>query len=249
MKDSDVSTANRVGETRNQVSDYSEKGQTRRVASRALQSLYTSLGGENWRRKDGWLCPGSDVTKWHGLTIMEGAVVSLKLINNELEGELPSSMFKLVTLQELNLSYNNGIKGCLPTDIGNMTNLTVLHVYAASLTGLIPKSLSNLCNLEELWLNGNRLQGNIPHSLGKLRSLRELFLNSNELIGPIPESLSSLTKLEILNLGWNFLEGDFPDYLGNMVSEVCMCPAAFITLNLPWFLIYCILSCVEDTFC
>ncbi|CAM9198143.1 unnamed protein product [Discosporangium mesarthrocarpum] len=195
-----------------------DQAQTRRLANQALQDVFTTLGGDCWRNKDGWLTPGSDVRKWHGLTIESGTLISLNLINNDLEGEIPPGISDLVTLKEVNMSYNFGIKGSLPTNLGNMTNLRILHMYSASLTGTIPDSLSWLCNLEELWLNGNQLTGYIPRGLGHLSQLRELFLNSNELLGTIPQSFSGLTNLEGLNLGWNLLEGGFPSYLGNMVN-------------------------------
>ncbi|CAN0328759.1 unnamed protein product [Ascophyllum nodosum] len=190
----------------------------RRLANQAFIDIFGSLAGEQWSDRGGWLTPGTDVKRWHGITVEAGKPVSLNLINNELQGKLPSTISNLVTLKELNFAYNFGIVGELPREMGSMSSLTVLHLYSASIQGSIPETLGQLQNLEELWLNQNNLSGCIPEELGRLTNLRELYLNANELDGRIPFSFSELTNLEGLNLGWNELSGDFPSCLGNMIS-------------------------------
>lgn len=54
------------------------------------------------------------------------------------QGEIPNSISNLVALTELNMSYNFGITGLLPPEVGSMANLTVLHLYS---TGIHGKSL------------------------------------------------------------------------------------------------------------
>lgn len=191
--------------------------QVRNLANQALVDVFTLLGGERWKSQEGWLVSGTDVKNWHGVTVEVGKLVSLNLISNDLEGEIPSSISNLGTLRELNLSYNYGIVGLLPLEIGNMSSLKVLHLYSAGIHGPIPESLSRLGNLEELWLNGNRLSGSIPAGLGRLPRLRELYLNANELVGSIPSSFRHLTCLEALDVSWNKLSGDFAPCLGFMV--------------------------------
>lgn len=51
------------------------------------------------------------------------------------QGTAPSTMSNLVTLTELNMSYNFGLVGLLPLEVGNMTNLTVLHIYSTGIHG------------------------------------------------------------------------------------------------------------------
>eukprot|EP00904_Undaria_pinnatifida_P007505 jgi/Undpi1/3885/HiC_scaffold_16.g07253.m1 len=183
----------------------------RRMANQGLQDLYDWLGGENWRNSDGWLDPGSDVREWYGLTITSaGDLVSINLISNDLEGEMPESLCNLYCLQHLNLSYNSGLRGWIPEGLGDLSNLKTLHLYSALLTGAIPDSLGQLFSLEELFLHGNHLSGQIPASLGNLKCLRKLFLNSNELVGPVPPELGRLSSLDTLNLSWNNLEGEVP---------------------------------------
>lgn len=51
------------------------------------------------------------------------------------QGTIPSTISNLVTLNELNMSYNFGMAGFLPPEIGSMANLTVLHIYSAGIHG------------------------------------------------------------------------------------------------------------------
>lgn len=44
-------------------------------------------------------------------------------------------MSDLVTLRELNMSYNSGLVGVLPMEVGSMASLTVLHIYSAGIHG------------------------------------------------------------------------------------------------------------------
>ncbi|CAN0273068.1 unnamed protein product, partial [Hapterophycus canaliculatus] len=108
------------------------------MANQGLQDLYDWLGGENWKCHDGWLDPGSDVREWYGLTITTaGDLVSINLISNNLEGEMPESLCNLYSLQHLNLSYNFGLRGWIPEGLGDLVNLKTLHLYSALLTGEI----------------------------------------------------------------------------------------------------------------
>ncbi|CAM9140306.1 unnamed protein product, partial [Phaeothamnion confervicola] len=81
----------------------------RRLANHALQELHESLDGPRWRINTGWLVPGSSVSGWHGVTIDGGRLTGLNLLCNDLAGDLPASLGDLVTLRELNLSYNHEV--------------------------------------------------------------------------------------------------------------------------------------------
>lgn len=51
------------------------------------------------------------------------------------QGEIPDTVSNLVTLTELNMSYNFGITGVLPPEVGSMVSLTVLHLYSTGIDG------------------------------------------------------------------------------------------------------------------
>ena len=107
-----------------------------------------------------------------------------------------------------------GIGGSLPTSIGGLDALTLLHLGEAGLTGSIPSSLGGLTGLTYLGLGTNSLTGSIPSSLGGLTGLNHLYLDHNSLSGSIPSTLGGLTALTFLYLGANSFSGSIPTSLG-----------------------------------
>jgi Leucine-rich repeat (LRR) protein len=89
----------------------------------ALIKLNKATKGSQWINK--WDLK-SPVTTWFGVEIQNDKVVSLKLVNNNLNGELPSEIGDLTSLQDLNL-FRNNITGVLPSSIGNLKNLTSVY--------------------------------------------------------------------------------------------------------------------------
>ena len=106
---------------------------------------------------------------------------------------------------ELNL-YNSGLTGEIPTEIGNLVNLTGLHLGHNQLTGEIPSEIGNLVNLNYLHLYNNQLTGEIPSEIKNLANLTSLWLGNNQLHGEIPDSLCNLLVNEcIIHLSHNKL--------------------------------------------
>eukprot|EP00268_Persea_americana_P065209 TRINITY_DN8669_c0_g1_i1.p1 TRINITY_DN8669_c0_g1~~TRINITY_DN8669_c0_g1_i1.p1 ORF type:complete len:1062 (+),score=128.23 TRINITY_DN8669_c0_g1_i1:307-3186(+) len=114
------------------------------------------------------------------------------LSNNNVGGEIPSSICEARSLRILNLS-NNKFNGYLPTCLGETSNY-----------------------LEILNLGGNDFQGNVPDMFKKNCRVRTLNLNRNRLEGPIPQSISSCKTLEVIDLGNNRLNDNFPFWLQNL---------------------------------
>lgn len=81
--------------------------------ARSLVELYEALGGDKWRRREGWAQPTVDPETWFGVVVVRGHVVALELAANELSGELPPTMDRLAHLRVLDLSQNN-IRGTRP---------------------------------------------------------------------------------------------------------------------------------------
>ena len=52
-----------------------------------------------------------------------GLLRELRLSSNAFEGKFPHELTKLNKLKDLHVSYNPGVTGYLPYDIGNMSNL------------------------------------------------------------------------------------------------------------------------------
>ncbi|XP_057990423.1 receptor-like protein EIX2 [Hevea brasiliensis] len=90
-------------------------------------------------------------------------LTSIDMSGNNLSGELPEAITKLVGLEVLNLSRNH-------------------------ISGQIPKSISELRQLLSLDLSGNRLSGPIPQSISSLTFLGNLNVSNNNLSGIIPST-------------------------------------------------------------
>jgi len=138
---------------------------------------------------------------------------NLYLDNNQLSGEIPSSIGNLTNLTSLTLNSNQ-LTGEMPPEIGNLTNLINLQFSENQLTGEIPFSIGNLTNLDSLNLSYNYLTGEIPSEIGNLTNLERLNLSFNQLTGEIPSEIGNLTNLDSLNLSYNYLTGEIP-------SEIC----------------------------
>jgi Leucine-rich repeat (LRR) protein len=180
----------------------------------ALVALYNNTDGANWRRNEGW-----DITNmpcsWDGVECQDGHVSQISLSNNQLTGSIPTELGNLSNLTFLDLSSNQ-ITGSIPKELDNLNNLQKLDLSENQLTSSIPRELGNLNKLETLWLNNNQLTGSISSQLGNLSNLSTLNLSSNQLTGSIPSQLGNLSRLSTLNLSSNQLTGSIPSQLGNL---------------------------------
>ncbi|GMH28673.1 hypothetical protein Nepgr_030516 [Nepenthes gracilis] len=112
-------------------------------------------------------------------------LTSLDLSENLLDGEVPSWLFSLPSLQMLNLA-NNQFSG----------QLTVIEDGASNNTAL----------LDFINLGGNMIQGSIPNSFFELVSLAYLDLSSNNLSGVVKlDMFCKLKNLKDLILSYNGL--------------------------------------------
>lgn len=148
----------------------------------ALKDLYTATKGDQWKLS--WPID-TPVSEWEGVTIVDNHVTEIRMLFNNLNGELPASLDQLTHLKVLELSFN-------------------------AISGKLPESLGKLKQLEVLALNGNALEGTIPYSIGNLLQLKQLHLSSNLLSGEIPSSFNALENLEVFNVFQNQLSGELP---------------------------------------
>ena len=182
-----------------------------------LVALYQATDGENWARNTNWLS-GQPIGDWYGIvTGDDGRVSEVGLPDNLLRGELPSELGDLTNLESLSLGSNQ-LSGPIPTELGDLANLESLSLGSNQLSGQIPPGLGDLANLESLSLGSNQLSGSIPTELGDLINLESLSLGSNQLSGLIPTELGDLATLESLSLGSNQLSGPIPTELGDLAT-------------------------------
>jgi len=148
----------------------------------ALAVFYASTRGENWVNNDGWL-EGSPC-EWYGITCRDGHIIYISLPENNLTGELSSSLGDLSYMIFLELNKNN-LSGTLPSSLGNLSNL---EWFGASnnpeLSGNIPSEFANLLNLKTLSLRNNQMSGELPISLINLE-LDRLWVEGSNLCAPV----------------------------------------------------------------
>ncbi|KAF8765900.1 hypothetical protein HU200_008049 [Digitaria exilis] len=108
---------------------------------------------------------------------------SIDLSDNALEGTIPGSIGKLVSLRELNMSHNSFTRQ-IPPQLGGMTALESLDLSSNMLSGEIPQELTNLTFLSLLNLSNNQLEGMIPRSRQFLTFENSSFVDNAKLCGP-----------------------------------------------------------------
>ncbi|KAL6321711.1 hypothetical protein AAG906_031221 [Vitis piasezkii] len=120
--------------------------------------------------------------------------------------------------------------GELPTSIGRLGSLTELDISSCNFTGLVPSPLGHLPQLSYLDLSNNSFSAQIPSFMANLTQLTYLDLSfnnfsvgtlawlENQLSGQIPSWLMNLTQLTVLDLGGNNLEGGIPSSLFELVN-------------------------------
>ena len=183
----------------------------------ALVAFYNATGEANWTNNTNWLT-NAPVGQWYGVTTDDnGWVTEINLTRNQVKGEIPPELANLTNLKVLALGANE-LTGTIPSWLGSLANLEELYLWGNELTGGIPSELANHANLVELHLADNQLTGEIPVELGNLANLKVLALSGNELTGTIPTWLGSLANLKELYLWGNELTGEMPSELGNLVN-------------------------------
>ncbi|KAF4359851.1 hypothetical protein G4B88_020372 [Cannabis sativa] len=149
-------------------------------------------------------------------------IQTIAFTGQDLDGELPKSIWKLPHLKEVSklpqrvISVNN-LSGTIPAFLSNMTTLKRLSMESNMFSGTIPTELGKLVNLEYLNLNANNLTGQFPLALTNLTNLKELRISSNNFSGKMPEfnNWKQLQKLEMEASGFN---SSIPSSLSNLNS-------------------------------
>ncbi|KAF7087065.1 hypothetical protein CFC21_090286 [Triticum aestivum] len=112
------------------------------------------------------------------------------------------------TLQEFSVQDAN-MTGNLPSWIGNMTNLSVLHAPENMLSGPLPVGVGAPSNLKWLILGNNNFSGVLlKEQFANLGKLELLDLSHNNFSGVLlKEQFANLGKLEFLDLSHNNFSG------------------------------------------
>ena len=138
----------------------------------------------------------------------------LYLADNHLSGPLPPELGRLAQLEALWLGGDNRLTGRIPPEWGQLTNLRQLVLYTndtnAGLGGPLPEELGQLAELTELHVSRQDLSGPIPAFLGQMSKLKVLALDGNRFEGLMPAALGDLAELQHLDVQSNPLSGSIP---------------------------------------
>ncbi|XP_011028065.1 PREDICTED: probable leucine-rich repeat receptor-like protein kinase At5g49770, partial [Populus euphratica] len=121
---------------------------------------------------------------------------------NQLSGFIPPELFSFDMMLIRVLFDGNRLEGEIPSTLGLVQTLEVLRLNRNALSGEVPKNLNNLTNLNELNLANNKLAGPLP-DLTKMDSLSYVDLSNNSFYSSESSdwfsTLPSLTTLVIEN--------------------------------------------------
>ncbi|CAJ1947851.1 unnamed protein product [Cylindrotheca closterium] len=84
-------------------------------------------------------------------------IQEIRLDNNNLSGQVPTSIHELYRLGSLSIR-NNSLSGSLPTELGLMTHMTQLWLSGNLLSGAIPSEIGSMMSLQVLGLEGNKIR-------------------------------------------------------------------------------------------
>ncbi|KAJ8429831.1 hypothetical protein Cgig2_000159 [Carnegiea gigantea] len=178
----------------------------------------------------------TDCCLWGGVTChsSSGQVIGLDLSGEGLSGPIDksSSLFKMQSLQSLNLAYNRYIDGTIPSRIGTLSGLTYLNLSRTGFAGQVPIGISHLVRLHILdisqpffWPGTFSLcmkSPNLATLVQNMTNLRELHVDGIDLSANgkrwFEPLLSSLSHLRVLSMSICNITTEFPRSLAKLYS-------------------------------
>jgi Leucine-rich repeat (LRR) protein len=169
----------------------------------------------------------------------QASVTEISLMENNLNGVIPSILFHLPELRKLNVRNNAvaiGMNAIFQAEkleelyldktrvstlegIGQATSLRVLHLHMNSFGWQpIPDEMFDLISLEDLDLSDSMFGGTLSSKVGQLVNLKRLSLVGNAISGQIPDEIGSLGSVQGLDLSGNNWYGTLPTSISGLTS-------------------------------
>ena len=155
-----------------------------------LKRFYEMTGGEGWDRHEYWNSR-EPLGEWYGVETEDGSVVSLRLPDNNLSGDMPTRELLCLEdkeLVELALWDNDDLTGDVPEEL-------VLAVERAVL-----REIAEMLNINPEWFEDYEDPHNFENwhegvTTDEDGRVIELDLTGEGVIGELPESVSQLRRL------------------------------------------------------
>ncbi|XP_075490920.1 putative LRR receptor-like serine/threonine-protein kinase At1g74360 [Primulina tabacum] len=123
---------------------------------------------------------------------------------------LPGSNVRTTLISGYVQLSGNWLSGEVPLEIGNMLNISMLHLGFNQFNGTLPSVIGKL-PLVVLNITKNNFSGQIPGQIGNLKCLQNLDLSYNNFSGAFPNSLNNLNDLSKFNVSYNpYISGVIP---------------------------------------
>ena len=181
-----------------------------------LEVFFNAMNGNDWKINSNWMDSSVSMCDWYGITCLsyeEQSIKAITLPRNKLSGTVPTEIFHLPSLRQIDLSHNN--VDISFSSIGMATELEYLNLDETGLKSM--EGIEQASSLNTLHLMSNQFyQDKIPENLFKMQNLEVLYLSDNSFSGELPEGLRELTNLKFFSCFACGLEGYIPEWIGDL---------------------------------
>lgn len=179
----------------------------------ALEKIYQSTGGSNWRVARGetaWFSNNLPCS-WTGIKcnnndprldiVRNRHIIAIGLTDRNLTGQLPRVFTQLPLLDAIDANQNQLTGGLNSLDLLQHPTLKYINLSNNQISGTLNQQFHTNQKLHTLKFANNRLMGQLPSSLGLIESLRVIDFSNNSLAGIIPTSYQNLPLETLLASG------------------------------------------------
>lgn len=168
--------------------------------------------------------------QWYGVECVPQPLavnypLKLLLSGVNLSGSIPAELARLSTLRMIDLTFNDGLVGNLPYQIGTFPELESLKLHNTGLSGTLPLEIGSLNTLESLDISFTNMNGTIPLQFGGLDRLQEFIFYNTDITGTVPEQVCQLRTANLTSL--------ISDCVANEIECACCTRCCHINGTVP----------------